>query len=213
MATRQELRELVLRLLADPDGAQFEADLVNDGIVAALDAILPWHFKRSVTTLEGDGTLVAFQLPTDLYRILAVLDEASGNYIPKNILAAGRSPGDDLVSNQDWLEYPEGSITFANAPDDGITMTVYYGAVWDKPADDNTSLVVVEQVHQALAYYAASYTLLQSATASANVRQFNIDVDSGTPVMNPMRDMSGYFLERFRIYMDMMPSMERGVHG
>lgn len=213
MATLQEIREKVLRILADPDGEQFETDLVNDGIVAALDAVLPWQFKRSVTTVEGDGNLVSFNLPTDLYRILTVHDGDSGIYIPKNILSAGRSPGDDLVSNQDWLEYPAGSITFANAPSVDVTMTIYYGAVWSKPTGDNDTLETPEFMNHALAFYAASYTLLNSATASANVRQFNINVDSGTPIMNPMRDMSTYFYERFKIEMSMMPAMERGVHG
>jgi hypothetical protein len=31
--------------------------------------------------------------------------------------------------------------------------------------------------------------------------------------MNPMKDMSTYYLERFRIEMERMPAMLKGVYG
>lgn len=211
MATLSELRDRVFRVVADPGGQQFSTGLINDGIVAALESVLPWVFKRSVETLTADGILTSFALPLDLYRIVAVFDTDSGIYIPKNILSSGESPGHDLESNQDWMEYPEGYLSLANAPDGD--MILHYGAVWDVPVDDDDVIEPPEWIHRALVFYAASYILLDRATAAANIRQWNVEVDSGTPIMNPMRDMSTYFLERFRIEMERVPARIRGVHG
>lgn len=211
MATFSEVRAKVYRVLADPSAQQYGATLINDGIVAALEAILPWVFKRSEVVLEADGVITEFELPEDLYRITAVFDADSGRYLKQNTLSAGDSPGSDLNSNQDWMEYPELSLSLANAPTQDIT--VFYGAVWAVPEDDDDALECPGWCIRAIVYYAASYALLEKASSSANIRQWNVQIDSGTPIMNPMRDMSTYYLERFRIEMDRMPARIRGVHG
>jgi hypothetical protein len=211
MASLSDVRNRVYRLLSDASAQQFSAELIDDGINAALVAILPWIFKKSTETLTGDGTETEFELPEDLYRVIAVLDEDTGLFIPQNSLSAGQSPGSDILSNQDWLEYPEGSISFANPP--GSDVILYYGATWASPVDDDDELECPPWLSFAITYYAASYTLLDKASSASNIRQWNVSVDSGTPVMNPMKDMSTYFLERFRIEMDRVPSRMRGVHG
>lgn len=211
MATFSEVRAKVYRVLADPSAQQYSATLINDGIVAALEAILPWVFKRSEVVLEADGETTEFELPEDLYRITAVFDADSGLYLKQNTLSAGDSPGSDLNSNQDWMEYPELSLSLANAPETDIT--VFYGATWAVPEDDDDVLEPPSWCTRAIVFYAASYALLEKASSAANIRQWNVQVDSGTPVMNPMRDMSTYYLERFRIEMDRMPARIRGVHG
>lgn len=211
MATLSEIRDRVLRVLSDPSGQQYSSDLVDDGIFAAIEAILPWVFNRKLVVFAGDSTELSFELPADVYRITAVFDEDSGTYIPQNLLSAGQAPGTDLTSNQDWMEYPEGYISLANAPDGDIT--VHYGAVWGTPVDDDDELEPPTWSHRAIVFYAASYALLDKASSAANIRQWNVDVDSGTPAMNPMRDMSTYYLDRFRIEMERMPARIRGVHG
>lgn len=210
MTTLSDFKEKLLRILADPDGQQFDTDLLADGVAAALDAILPWLWKRSVDTLNGDGTTVTFALPADLYKVVSVFDEYQGLYVPRNILQAGRRPGGD-ETNQDWIEYPAGFLTFANAPEEDVV--VYYGAVWTKPTDDADVLEIPDYGLQALLYYAASHVLMKNATSTANQRQYNIKVDSGTPVMNPLLDVVRYYLERFNIEVGRLPIMERGVHG
>lgn len=211
MATLSDLRDRVYRVLADQTHDQYSADLVDDGIRAALEAILPWVPKTSEETLVGDSVEVSFELPEDLYRITAVFDETSGYYIPQNILAAGTSPGNNLQSNQDWMEYPEGYLSLANAPE--ADLIVYYGAVWTVPEDDDDVIEPPDWLHRALVFYAASYAMLDKASSASNIRQWNLNIDSGTPAMNPMRDMSVHFYERFVIEMERMPARQRGVHG
>jgi hypothetical protein len=132
-------------------------------------------------------------------------------YIPANILSVGKSPGSDLETNQDWMEYPEGYLSLANAPTSDLV--VHYAAVWEAPVDDDDTIEAPSWTHRALVFYAASYALLDKASSASNIRQWNVNIDSGTPVMNPMRDMSSYFMERFTIEMDRMPARIRGVHG
>ncbi len=211
MATLSDLRDRVLRILSDPGGGQFEPDLIDDGLRASLDAILPWVFKRDVATLEADGATSSWELPEDLYRITAVFDADSGLYIENNSLSAGTAPGAEIQSNQDWLEYPEGEISLARAPDSDVTL--FYGARWAEPEADADEIEAPSWCHRALVFYAASYALMEKASASANIRQWNVRVDSGSPVMNPMKDMSSYYLERFKIEVDRMPARVRGVHG
>lgn len=211
MAQLTDIRDRVYRLLSDLDGTQFDVDLIDDGIVAAHDAILPWVFKRSNATLEGDGETVLFELPTDYYRMVAVYDADQGINIPQNILSAYQSPGQNIETNQDWIEYPEGYISFANAPEEDVIL--YYGAKWTYPTADTDVLEVPDWLLQAVVLYAASYSLMEKASNSSNIRQWNIQQDSGTPVMNPMKDMSSYLLERFTLYMKMIPARERGARN
>lgn len=212
MTTLSELRERVYRVLSDKTHGQYDIDLMNDAISASLEAILPWVFKRSMTTLETDGETVTFELPDDYYRVTGVLDVSSGYYIPQNTLAAGQTPGGrSLETNQDWLEYPDKSISLANIPEGDIV--VYYAATWEVPVDDEDVIEAPLWAHRALVFYAASYALLDKASSASNIRQWNVQVDSGTPAMNPMRDMSTYYMERFRIEMERMPAMLKGVYG
>ena len=209
MAELTDIRDRVYRVLSDLDGTQFDVDLIDDGVVAAHDAILPWVFKRENATLEGDGEILSFQLPTDLFRIVTVYDTDQGVNIPQNLMSAYQSPGQNIETNNDWIEYPHGYISFANAPESDVTL--FYGAKGTYPVDDSDILEVPDWVLQAIVFYAASYSLLEKASNSANIRQWNVSVDSGTPIMNPMKDMSTYYLERFEHYMSQIPSVERGV--
>ena len=113
MATLSELRARILRLLDDPEGAGYSDDLLLNAISAALDAILPWAPKTSISSITGDGTTKAFPLPTDLYEIEALVDESTGEVLPRSVLAPGLLLGVNSRNNNDWLEYPSGSISFA----------------------------------------------------------------------------------------------------
>lgn len=212
MTTRLQLRDKVRYVLGgDIAQVNFTDDVLNASIDAALDALLPWVSKASVAEFVGDGVLDSFQLPADLYRVTAVFDSESGIYLPQNSLMALSSPGSNIETNQDWIEYPEGYLTFSRFIEVEETITLYYGAMWEKPNDDTDVIEAPEYCLNALIYFAASHALLEKATQASNVRQWNIDVDSGTPTMNPMRDMSTYFMDRFRIEADRLPSRTRGT--
>ena len=214
MTTFRDISARILRVLADTDGTQYDTDLLLDGVRAALEELLHWVPKQAVTTVVGDGTSTAFVLPSDLYQVVSVWDSESGRFIPQATMSAGQYPGGNLESNQDWTEYPEGSLSLANALEDGETLVVYYNAKWVSPSSANDDIETPSWLHRAIVFYAASYALLKRATAGANVGQFDLKtVDSGTPPMNPMKDMSTYFYDRFLQAMKTVPGRRKGVHG
>jgi hypothetical protein len=213
MTTKAQLKARILRLIGDPDGATTTDELLGDAIEAAHTAILPWVFKQSTSTFTCDGATSVFELPADMYKIVAVFDSDSGYYIPASSMAALQAPGQNIQTNQDWLEYPEGSLALANAPAVDASLVVYYAAAWIVPESDNDDLETPGWCATALALYGASYALLQKSTQAADIRQWNVRVDSGTPVMNPVKDMSTYFMDRFFMEVKTLPSRTRGARG
>jgi hypothetical protein len=214
MTTKAEVRNRVLRLLGDPQGAQYEVSLLDDALASALIAVCKWVPKTQNTALAGDNSKLEFDLPANLYRITAVLDSSNDFFLPQTNLTPGISPGVGKASNNqitgnDWIEYPEGHITFANAPSGSIT--VYYGAIWKYPTEDNEALETPSFLLTAITYYCCGYVVSNNALASANTRQYNVKVDSGTPSENPLRDMATYFFKLFENEMNSLPARVRGV--
>jgi len=155
MTTKAEVRNRVLRLLGDPQGAQYEVSLLDDALASALIAVCKWVPKTQNTALAGDNSKLEFDLPANLYRITAVLDSSNDFFLPQTNLTPGISPGVGKASNNqitgnDWIEYPEGHITFANAPSGSIT--VYYGAIWKYPTEDNEALETPSFLLTAITY-------------------------------------------------------------
>lgn len=206
------MRNKVLRLLNDIDSTQFtDAELISEGIYSAMDAVLPWVARPSTTTLTGDGSTSSFAVPTDLYRVVAVHSSESNFYLPLEMMAPAINPNDKRTAANAWSEYPSGFLTFQTAPSAEDEIVVYYGAVWPKPVEDDDDLSTPTWLDTAIAFYTASYCCLQKATAASNVRQYNVQVDSGNPVMNPWKDMAETYLGRFKIEMDLVPVRMKGI--
>ena len=213
MATLSELKARVLRLLADV-GTTYSEDLIFDGVRAALEEILPWVPKQSVSVLTGDGSKVEFDLPADLYRVIAVYDEDTGLYLPAASMSALDAPGQDIDANQDWIEFPEGKISFAKPLADSLTATLFYAATWTVPAAGASTIEAPLWIHRSLCLYTCSYVLFATATSMARINQWDVkSVDAGTPDMNPVKDMSNFFYERFLQSMKLVPARMRGSRG
>jgi len=208
----------VLRLLNDEEdvtgdygsalsGATYSAALLKDAIHAALNAITKRIGKPSVLALDAD--YVPGDLPDDLITIEGVYDNLVGMFLPKIFMTADKANMISSVSSNAWTDFPNGFITFVNdLPDEGAT--IYYTAGWDKPVDDDDFLEPPAYALYAIVLYAASYCLLQEASGSANVRQFQTKVDSGNPTDIPAKDMSDFFLKRYEIELQNLPAQERG---
>lgn len=206
MATLEVVREKIRRLLPDdPTGTMYSDELLLDAIHAGLHEALAWVPRNEVTTLEGDGSTTEFQLPDDVYRITGVYDTYLATYVPYSVMSG-------VLPAQDWLDYPEGSISFSTAPSEDVV--VYYGATWPLPTKDKEEVEAPDWLIRAICFYAASYALLKQASGGANLNQFDIKtVDSGTPVMNPVLEMSTHYYERFVQAMKLMPARMRGARG
>lgn len=211
MTTYNDLRAQIRTLLGDTDGTNYVDALCLQAANAALIALLPWVYKAQTADFTGDGTKKAFDLPLDFYRLIGAWDEVSGYWLPEMTITPGVAPGDDPLSNQDWNLFPEGKITFANPLEDDKVVTLYYGASWTVLADGADDLEPPAWTHYGILLYACSWATLKTATDAANIRQYNISIDSGTPVMNPMKDMSEAFKNRFVEYMNSHPAKTRGA--
>jgi len=213
MTTFGDLKQRVLRLLADPTGDDHDVDLLHDAVCAALDAILPWYAKHATTQFAGDGEQVQFALPSDVYEIDAVVDDATGEVIPPASLAPGIIRGPKMSGENDWIEYPHGSILLSKPLGSGETATVFYRGYWDKPSsgsDDNFTIDPFDRVKNGLALYAAAYAMLPSAVETAIVRQYGTREDSGNPEHNPLADRVEFLLRLFEMEMARLPIQTGG---
>lgn len=210
MTTRLQMSGKVLHLLGDPTSSQFDTELVLGAIDSAMDAVLPWVAKPSEVTFIGDGATCIYDMPSDYYRVISIFDEDSSLYMPADLMAPAVVSNRSRIANE-WREYPNGKLSFLQYIPDAKSVTVYYGAYWTKPTDFMSVLETPTWLDTAIAFYAASYCLLPKAYQASNIRQYNVQVDSGNPVQNPVKDMSEYFLTRFKFEMDLVPSRSKGI--
>jgi len=212
MATYGELSTRILRMLGDPKGEGYAELQLLDAIQAAMDAILPWAPKTSVTTLTGDGATVEFALPSDAYAIETVVVDATGEMLPPSIIAPGNYIGSNTTGANSWILYPSGKVTLSKAIESDGTYTAYYLAHWTKPTpdtNDNDDLDTPETVLHALTLYASGWLLTSASIESAEVRQFGTRVDSGNPEHNPLQESSEWLFTLFLNEMKRNPRYQR----
>jgi len=212
MTTYLDIKGAVQRLIPGVQ-AQLTDALYYDAICAGLDAMLPWQSLRSTQTLTGDGSDTTFTLETDLYEIDAVMDDDSGEIYPNALLSPGLYLGDNMAGDNDWIEYPKGTLSLSKAPDSGDTYTVFYRAHWDKPdADDDDDFVMTipAYLETALAFYAAYYCMTTQSTTTSMVRQYASEVDAGNPIHNPLENTSKFLYAQFINLMNSHPRQTAG---
>jgi hypothetical protein len=212
MATLGYLQRRILRLLDDLDGASYDDDAQLEAIENGYVAVLPWRPKPSKTDLTGDGTATEFVLPTDLYEVQAVIVQDTGEILPQAVFQPGSYHGEDIDSTNDWIEYPNGSLTFSKELSSGEVYELWYSAYWTPPTDMTDTTVALEPpdvVITGLTFYSAANLLMPGAIGSAEIRQWNIDVDSGNPEHNPVRDAVTYMLNMFQQEMNRVPKFQR----
>lgn len=208
MATYSNLESRVARLLNDEEMARVSAEMVYDGILSGHDAILPWVPKTALVTLTSGSNGFLFALPADCYSVQSVLIVETNVFVPKATLSPRSSWTQGIQTDNNWIDYPMGYLTFSEEIEEGETIQVFYHAFWTKPSSPPAAAFVIEvptYAHQGMVYYAASQVMMQQATGSGGIRQFNTRVDSGTPEDNPLLVLSQRFLERFYQEMKMMP--------
>jgi hypothetical protein len=208
MATLLELKAQITRIVE----AIFAPgdDLLNDGINEAFMAILPWCYYPQTVTLEATMTETAFALPDDFYRVVGVLDGQTGYWIPQGTISADSSPANGSLNvNNDYVLFPHNQISFANALTKGGEL--YYAAYWPYPSDETAALAIPEWAVPAVKLYAASTILYRAANDTASVRQWNLQIDSGNPLHNPIIIMADKTMSRFQNYMNSQPARVRGT--
>jgi len=225
MNTTADLKKRILLLLGDDSassagepiyGGQYSVDALLAGIHAAIDAVLPWVWKRGIFDLTATADGFSFALPADFYQVEGIVESVTrsgttmiyGRCSPMQTFRAQEIP--DAGQNY-WLLFPQGKITFSWKIDLTTGARLFYAATWSKPTTDSGELETPEYALTALSLYAASHCLLSKAVAAANIRQYGTKVDSGNPEDNPMLTVSTYLQRAFEVAVQRFPVMPRGV--
>lgn len=192
MTTFQNLIDQVDRILGA--GTTPTDQLVYDALQNAQTDLLLRIENTKTATLTADESTVTFALPSDCYKVNGVLNTDTDIFIPEGQIRVGNYFG-DYPNQNNFILYPEGSLTFADAPE--YDHTLYYTAHFDLPDDAEDTDFVLEvpaRGEGALKYYTAAYCLVPDAIDAASLRQFGTKVDSGTPVHNPVKDMVEFLM-------------------
>lgn len=210
MTTGTQLRDRVYRILSDVDREAYSIDLFLDSLSAALDAILPWVPKTSTYSIAGDGSY-SYDLPSDCYEVETCVIDDTGEMLPLAMLISGYFRGDSIQGNNDWIEFPHGSISFSKAIPTGTTYQLYYLAHWTKPTETTLELELEppEYITNALTLYTVAQMLIPAAISASEVRQFNTKVDSGNPEHNPMEETTRYLYKLFADEMNRHPKYQK----
>lgn len=206
--TYSDLVGRISRLVSDANLETYSEEIYHDAVCAAHDAVLPWLPNYcSVTLTSGSSGL--YELPDNVYDIQAV-QIGTGQYISRSTLAAGTTRYDSST-DCDWIENPKGylSISYTEITD---PVTVHYLGYWSKPPLPTSSTFVIRVPmcgHMGLVYYAASIVVTPVIVDISTLGPFKTRVDSGTPVMNPMKDTSEWFRQLFLHEMKMMPPYQK----
>jgi len=189
-------------------GTQTNESVLLSGIEAALDATSQRIWKPSVFEIETAVTEI--DIPDDLIEIEAVLDRKTQTLIERVRFMVGNEPG------QGFITYPYGKITLTSEAEEGVK--IYYSALWEKPVVDayhplidDVPLSCPAVLTNAVVFYATAYCMLQRASGSAVLRQYNTKVDSGNPEDNPTYEMAKAFMTMFETEMKRIPQMTKGI--
>lgn len=210
MATYSELKGRVQRLVDDTLEDQVYADeLYLDAIQNAFMAILPWVPKTGKATLTADGSKVEFDIPVDLFEVEAVIDSSDGQVLPKGQLVPGKYFGDSNQGAATWVLFPNGKITFSEAPSEDIVL--YYLASWTLPTitSGNGAMEPPDYATTGITLYAAAHVILPTGVSITELRQFNTRIDSGNPEHNPVQKAADYLLKLFLSEMNRLPRYQK----
>lgn len=212
-----DLKQRIIRLVGDDPvipgsgsdamiaGAQTPAELLRDGIYAALDAICTRSPKTKTWAITNARQ---FDLPSDLIEVDGVYSNNQAVFLPEFQLMAYEG-GYNNASNA-WDIYEDGKLTLHTALSSSENATVYYSASWLKPIADSEQLEPPAYVETALALYAAHYVLFYDATQSGKLGQYKTKVDSGTPIDNPLIELVNFFLKHYEIELQRIPMKTKG---
>ncbi len=202
--TLNQLKSMTLRLLDDTPsevdgevrGAKYSADLLLDATRAALVAATGRLWKASVSSIAGvSGSAL---LPDDFIEVEGILDLEAGKFLPENSITPLGYWSEEMITGNAYMLYPEGSITFVeDLPSAGASL--YYTASWNEPTSGSDPMDTPDYANTALSFYCASYCAASKSVTTADIGQYKVKVDSGTPTDNPLIDLSNFLLNRFNI--------------
>ncbi len=206
-----EFSNLVLHALKEDDFINYSDDLVYESICNAIDAILPWVPRAAITEITADGVLDRFALPENCYSVEALQDLSSNIFAEKEIITTVNIRNRNSIASKPvftWLEYPRGYLLLSEVLDVDSKIRVYYTAYFSQPENKDDADFVLDVPRFAIpgmVYYACAHCITAASAASAEVRQWNMKTDSGTPDDNVLENTAKFYRQLFNDEMSRVP--------
>lgn len=208
-----EFKALLLDFLRADADTTYPDSLLFQAYELAADAINPWIPCQAVADLTS-GSTNEIDLPIDLWKIEAVQDYETGEFLPRFLLSP-RMPLPPVTTTPylggeklSWSEFPRGKLYFSMTPEESKVFRLFYCRHYGKPSNEQDDSFVLETPTAALSgiiYFAASHCVMPHSIVSSQIRQFNTRVDAGTPVDNVLENTVKMLRTMFMQEMDRLP--------
>lgn len=216
-----KIKNRCLRILQDTareTQVSWSDDDMRDYANAALTDLSVHTAQKKIweTVLETPSTVV--ELPGDILELGPVSIQVQGLYW-QFLTPVTWKPGETLptpytfsLSVNGYYEWPEGTVNFLYLIPAGQKLRFQYFAYWAEiEADDDVIPFRERWLEEALYWNVLSRAVTKTAIQAANLRQYNIKVDSGEPEDNPMLKMSHYFYRKYLEVLADNPSNAKAV--
>lgn len=199
-----DLKNRCRRLLQDTSDDKTNTTYADDDMLDYVNSALvdiSSHTAKKVewiTTLEQPASQL--EMPADFMKFGPIAVQVQGLYW-QFMEPYTWQPSDTLptpyafsLSQNGYFEWPKGTINFTWLVPANMKLRFDYFGYWSPVIDDNSILNMRQMwMADALQWNILFRAMLKIATQAANLRQYNIKVDSGTPEDNPMLKMAREF--------------------
>ena len=218
LTLKTRARRLLQDVPAEGSELTWSDDDMLDYVNAALSDITSHTARKKTMEIVLEEPSNLYDMPDDFLALGPVAIQVQGLYWqmwtpyswkPDETLP---TPYAFSLSNNAYYEWPKGTINFLWLVPANIRLRFQYYAYWDEIVDDNSLFTMrYRWMYDAIEWNVVSRALQKSAIQAANLRQYNIKVDSGTPEDNPMWTMSKFFYQKYRERMAEYPPQDRSV--
>lgn len=145
-----------------------------------------------------DGILNQFALPNN------IIDRVESSALVGYTTSSGttflapikRVPGKSKPTNSVYWEGPGRKFSLGFTPKLGETISLDYFRTWTPPVDDTDVLEIPAWMEFPFAYLVAAYAMEPIGLQAANIRQWNVKADSGSPEDNPPQSQAGWYIKQ-----------------
>jgi len=215
-----ELKARCIRMLQDTnrDVPLWTDDDMLDYVNVALQDITPHHARKITWETSLIEASTALDMPEGFYAMGPVAIQVQGLYW-QMLVPYSWQPDETLptpytfsLSSNSYYEWPKGHVNFLFLIPANVKLRFNYYSYWDAIRNDSDTFSYRHKWFQeALFYNIMSQALMKGAVQSANLRQWNINVDSGQPEHNPMWRMSEAYRLKYERVLGDHPPQDRSV--
>jgi len=169
--------------LDDEDETEYTSAQRIDGWNAAQRQLAIEHTPREraqALSFNDDDRSIA--LPSDYISLLGLYDADNSRWWVRMPIVDGGYRADDTEERRYWTF--GGTLYVERDMDDADDITLYYYAYWADIVDDDSVMAIPLWAELPCMHLASAFCLQPGAMQAADIRTWNISVDSGNPIQN-----------------------------